>query len=105
MREIKIRCIISNLIYLLEICLTCIIIKLQVLQNLMQKILAKVNFQLILILLIIIKLRKMKLKLILLASKANEIKFLKIKEILIFNSLSLYNLRKRVRIFINMNEI
>ena len=47
----------------------------------------------------------MKLKLILHARKVNEIKFLKIKEILIFNSLSLCNLRKRVRIFINMNEI
>ena len=58
MRDIIISYIINNLINLLEICLICIIIKLQALQNLIQKILAKVNFQLILILLIIIKLRK-----------------------------------------------
>jgi hypothetical protein len=47
----------------------------------------------------------MKLKLILNARKVNEIKFLKIKEILISNSLYFCNLRKQVRIFINMNEI
>ena len=74
-------------------------------QSLIKKILAKVKFQLIIILLIRLRLSKFKLKIIIFSRKVNKIKFFLTQEIMISNNLFACNLKKLVKIFINTNEI